>query len=102
MAKPVCVIIGSGEGLGRALAARFASQGFDLGLVSRSKENCSPAIEAVMHASGTARFFQADVTQPQSVESAIANISRDMGEVTLLIYNVRGSFDSCEPLDMTY
>jgi len=102
MTKPVCVIIGSGEGLGRALAAKFASQGFDLGLVSRSKENCSPAIEAVMHASGTARFFQADVTQPQGVESAIANIGRDMGEVTLLIYNVRGSFDSCEPLDMTY
>ena len=25
-----------------------------------------------------------------------------MGEVRLLIYNVRGRFDSCRPLDMTY
>ncbi|HCX88101.1 MAG TPA: hypothetical protein DG761_08750 [Gammaproteobacteria bacterium] len=102
MTKPICAIIGSGEGLGRALAAKFASHGFDLGLVSRSEENCGAAIETVAQKSGTARFYQADVTRPHTVELAIANISRDMGEITLLIYNVRGSFDSCAPLDMTY
>ena len=102
MTRPLCVIIGPGEGLGRALAAKFAGQGFDLALVSRSEKNCAQAIEAVEQNSGTARFFSADVTQPLTVESAIANISRDMGEITLLIYNVRGRFDSCPPLDMTY
>ena len=102
MTKPLGIIIGPGEGLGRALAAKFAGQGFDLALVSRSEKNCAHAIEAVEQNSGTARFFSADVTQPQTVESAVADIYQEMGEVRLLIYNVRGSFDSCMPLDMTY
>lgn len=102
MTKPVCVIIGAGEGLGRALAVKFASRGFDLGLVSRSEEGCTAAIEAVAQKSGTARFYQADVVEPQTVESAVAKINREMGEIKLLIYNVRGNFDSCAPLDMTY
>ena len=57
MTRPLCVIIGPGEGLGRALAAKFAGQGFDLALVSRSEKNCAHAIEAVEENSGTARFF---------------------------------------------
>ena len=36
MSNPVCAIVGAGEGLGRALAAKFASHGFDIALVSRS------------------------------------------------------------------
>jgi len=57
MTKPLGIIIGPGEGLGRALAAKFAGQGFDLALVSRSEKNCAHAIEAVEENSGTARFF---------------------------------------------
>ena len=37
MTKPVCVIVGAGEGLGRALAAKFASEKFDIALISRSE-----------------------------------------------------------------
>ena len=102
MTKPVCAIIGAGEGLGRALALKFASNGFDLGLVSRTRDGCNAAIEAVAKESGHARFFSADVAQPDSVESAIADIRATLGEITILIYNVRGDFVSCEPLDMTY
>ena len=102
MTKPVCAIIGAGEGLGRALALKFASNGFDLGLVSRTRDGCNAAIEAAAKGSGQARFFSADVAQPDSVESAIADIRSTLGEITILIYNVRGGFVSCEPLDMTY
>mgnify|MGYP005625817755 FL=1 len=102
MTKPVCAIIGAGEGLGRALALKFASNGFDLGLVSRTRDGCDAAIQAAAEGSGHACFFSADVAQPDSVESAIADIRTTLGEIRILIYNVRGSFVSCEPLDMTY
>ncbi|MEM7177212.1 MAG: hypothetical protein AAF503_05870 [Pseudomonadota bacterium] len=45
MAK-LCAIVGAGEGLGSALAARFASGGFDLALISRSPDASASAIEA--------------------------------------------------------
>ena len=37
MSQPVCAIVGAGEGLGRALAAKFAGEGFDIALISRSE-----------------------------------------------------------------
>jgi len=103
-ARPVCVIVGAGEGLGRALAAKFASQEFDIALISRSEANSAAAIEAAAKAVPTAdvRFFSADATRPETMESAVAAITGDMGEIELLIYNARGSFTACEPLDMSY
>ena len=46
MTKPICAIVGAGEGLGRALAEKFASREFDIALISRSEANSSAAIEA--------------------------------------------------------
>jgi len=42
------------------------------------------------------------VTRPETLESTIATIAQEMGEIDLLIYNVRGNFTACEPLDMSY
>ena len=38
MSRPVCVIIGPGEGLGQALAKKFAHQGYNVAVISRSLE----------------------------------------------------------------
>ena len=104
MSKPLCVIVGFGKGLGRALAAKFANCGFDLALISRSKNNSAAAAEAVATANDASRvrLFCADVTRPETLESTIATIAQEMGEIDLLIYNIRGNFTACEPLDMSY
>lgn len=104
MRKPVCAIVGAGEGLGRALAGKFASRAFDIALISRSETNSSAAIDAASASAGKAnvKFFAADATQPETLEAALATVAHDMGEIDLLIYNVRGTFPRCEPLDMSY
>lgn len=104
MTTPVCAIVGAGEGLGRALAATFASHAFDIALISRSEANSAAAFEAATAAAGASkvRFFPGDATRPETLESAIAAIGRDMGEIDLLVYNVRGAFTACDPLDMSY
>ena len=104
MSRSVCAIVGAGEGLGRALAAKFAAEGFDIALISRTEAGCAAAMEAAKAASDSAevRFFSADVTQPETIESVLTTIANDMGEIDVLIYNVRGEFTSCAPLDMTY
>ena len=104
MSRPVCAIVGAGEGLGRALAARFADESFDIGLVSRSREGSSAAAAAAVSADRGAKvdFFAADARQPETVEQALNNVASEIGEVEVLIYNARGEFARRDPLDMTY
>ena len=104
ISRPVCVIVGAGEGLGRALAARFAKEGFDIGLVSRTDTGARAAVECARAADATAkiRHLAADANRPETIEEALAVVARDIGDVEVLIYNVRGDFTRCEPLAMTY
>ena len=104
MSRPVCAIVGAGEGLGRALAARFGGEGFDIGLVSRSREGSGAAARAAVSADSRAKveFFPADARQPETVEQALNQVASGIGVVDVLIYNVRGAFARRDPLDMTY
>ncbi len=104
MSKPICAIVGAGEGLGRSLAAKFAGEGFDIGLVSRSAEGSRAAIDAAVNArtDTKTRHFTADATQPHSVEQAMSDLIDVVGDVDVLIYNVCDGFSRCEPLDMSY
>lgn len=103
-AHPVCVIVGAGEGLGRSLAARFAVGGCDIALVSRTRPGSEAALEHARAANGSVdvRFFAADATRPVTVEDAMAQVAEEMGAIEVLIYNARGDFTRCDPLDMTY
>ncbi len=93
MSRPVCAIVGAGEGLGRALAAKFATQGFDIALISRSEANCVAAIEAARTASDAVevRFYSADATNPEILESALSAVARDLDEIDVLIYPQEGT-----------
>ena len=104
MPRSVCAIVGAGEGLGRALAAKFATQGFDIALISRSEANCAAAIEATKTARDRVKvlFYAADATKPETLESALSAAARDLGEIDVLIYNARGNFTACAPLEMSY
>ena len=101
---PVCVIVGAGEGLGAALASRFCGEGCDLALISRTAAGSARAMEVASSARTGAivRAYQADVTQPETLETVLTKVAEDIGPVDILIYNVRGSFTRCAPLDMTY
>ena len=98
----VCAIVGAGEGLGQALAKKFANQGYNIALISRSLEGSASAIEAVNKIGSYVKHFFADAQNPISIEKAISNIIDEMGEIEVLIYNVRGEFTKCEPLDISY
>ena len=102
MPKPVCAIVGAGEGLGRALAAKFAGQDHDIALISRSAKGSAAAMEAARASTANVKFYSADATQPETIESALATATQDLGDIDVLIYNARGGFTRCEPLDMSY
>lgn len=102
MSRPVCAIVGAGEGLGQSLAAKFASNGCDVSLISRSEEGSGLAAKAAADAGAGVQFHVGDAAQPETIEQALAKTAADMGQIEVLIYNVRGNFEHCEPLDITY
>ena len=67
---PLCAIVGAGEGLGRSLAAKFSSEGYDIALVSRSEAGAAAAKEAAMNANAKSdvQFFSADASQPETID----------------------------------
>ena len=104
MKAKVCAVIGAGAGLGQALARRFARGGYTLALLSRSEAGSAAALAAARKADSGAphRFFTADATDTASMESSLAQVNRDLGEIDVMIYNARGGYDLRAPLDMSY
>ena len=83
MAKPVCVVVGVGEGNGAALARAFAIDGMAVALLARGKDFTS-ALAAEL---GDARAYACDVADPASIAEAFARIRAELGDPATVLYN---------------
>jgi NADP-dependent 3-hydroxy acid dehydrogenase YdfG len=103
MTRSVCAIVGAGEGLGQSLARHFAVNGFDIALLSRSEKGSAAALGAVRDGAPDAavQFFPADAMAPEGIEQGLAKVAATMGEIDVLIYNVRGDMNAKPPLEMS-
>src|SRR5687767_6774356 len=83
MTKPVCVVVGVGEGNGAALARAFAGEGMAVALLARGTEFTSALADEL----GDARAYACDVADPASVADAFARIRDELGEPATVLYN---------------
>ena len=92
MSKPVCVVIGIGPKHGRAFATKVAREGYDVALLSRSTDYSSELAEEL-----GGKAYACDVTDPEAIRGAFAQIRDDLGDVDVLLYNAGsgqfGTFD---------
>ena len=58
---PTIAIVGAGPGLGLAIARTFGSRGFDVALISRSREKLESLVTELAQDGITAAAFPADV-----------------------------------------
>ncbi len=93
MAQPVCAIVGIGPGNGEAFARKFASEGYQVALCSRTEAR----IEAVAKATPGARAFAYDASNPEAAVPVFERIQDELGPVDVLVYNAgSGSFISID------
>ena len=83
MTKPVCVVVGVGEGNGAALARAFAGEGNAVALLARGTEFTAALAEEL----GDARAYACDVSDPDSVAEAFARIRDELGDPATVLYN---------------
>src|SRR5262245_65558997 len=83
MRKPLCAVVGVGEGNGAALARAFARTGMAVALLSRRTDFTRDLAQKL----SDARPYVCDVSDPSSIAHAFATVRNEMGEPVILIYN---------------
>lgn len=84
----VAVVTGSAQGIGRAIAERFAREGADVVVNYRSGPDAAEAVAATARAAGVrAVAIQADVSKVADVTRLMAESVAAMGRVDILVNN---------------
>ncbi len=86
-----CIITGSGQGIGRAVALHFASRGYRVGLAERNEAAAHAVAAEIAEAGGEAMAIPTDVTDSASVSACVAQVASAFGGVDILINNARWS-----------
>ena len=93
----VAIITGSGRGIGRAIAERFAREGAAVLLNSRTEKELQQTADAIQQAGGRAAFVVGNVAEETTPEMLIATARKQWGQVDILVNNA-GIYGSVKPL----
>lgn len=81
------IITGAGRGIGRATAIAFAKEGINLGLVGTTRANLEKVAAEVTEYDVQVTIATADVSDNESVISAVEAIKSERGAIDILINN---------------
>jgi NAD(P)-dependent dehydrogenase (short-subunit alcohol dehydrogenase family) len=87
MSKGVAVVAGVGEGLGSAVARRFAAGGYNAVMWARNEDKVKGYAERIRAKGGEAAGMKVDVRAEPEVAEAFARIERDIGPVEVAVFN---------------
>lgn len=85
--KGVAVVAGVGEGVGGAIARRFASAGHHVVMFARNGEKLQAYADQIREKGGRATGMAVDLRSEQEVVQALARIEQDLGPVEVAVYN---------------
>lgn len=101
LAGKIAIITGSGSGIGRASALRFASEGAHVIVNDIHQEHGEETVENIRENGGNASFFLADVTNPVDVQALTQFAIANYGKIDILFNNAGisnvGRIDEVEP-----
>lgn len=83
----IALVTGAGKGIGRAVAIALASEGVHVGLIARTGKDLQAVAEEVKALGVKSAIATADVSDIQSVNTAINNIQNELGNIDILINN---------------
>lgn len=84
----VALVTGASRGIGRAIAVELARAGFAVGVnYVRRMDQAEETVAAITAGGGEAAALQADVADPQAVETMFAALDRHFGRLDALVNN---------------
>ena len=91
-AKPVALITGGGTGIGRAIGAALAADGYNLCIASRSADHLASGGAALRGQGARVLEVPTDVRSPEQVDRTIEKVRSEFGRLDVLINNAAGNF----------
>lgn len=93
----VCVVTGSGGGIGEAIARSFAAAGGHVALLDLKADEVRTIAEEIVESGGKAMGVAVDVSDPDSVDAAVAAVEGQFGAADILVNNA--GFIRFDPLE---
>jgi 3-oxoacyl-[acyl-carrier protein] reductase len=87
LTNQIAVVTGAGRGIGRAIALKFANEGADVVVVSRTQENSEKVAGEIRALGRKAWAFAVDVAEAAAVNAAAEKILAEAGKVDILVNN---------------
>lgn len=86
----IVIVTGAGNGIGRAVATKFAAHGAHVVIAERNREAGESAAEMINTSdaiAGAATFHQTDVSQPKEIEQLMEMVNERWGRLDVLVNN---------------
>lgn len=101
----VALITGGGKGIGRAIALALATERVHVGLMARTQSDLDAVATELKTLGVKVAAVVADVSDIEAVNSAVAEITKQLGPIDILINNAGigkfGKFLELEPAEWT-
>ena len=89
---PVALIAGVGDGLGGAVARRFAAAGFATVLVARSADRLERIADSIERAGGRGVAYGADLREEAAVEKLFDDVEAEVGTISVAVFNAGANY----------
>ena len=89
----VALITGASRGIGKATAEKFARNGYNLALVSRSKESLEKVKEEIGGTGSEILIFPADVSDFERAQEIVKEVHDHFGRIDVLVNNAGTTLD---------
>ncbi len=83
--KKTAIVIGSGSGLGKAIALGFSQAGADVAVVDIFEEKAKVVAREIVDLKGVACSYYTDVANSKSVDEMVKKVVQDFGHIDILV-----------------
>jgi NADP-dependent 3-hydroxy acid dehydrogenase YdfG len=98
---PTIAIVGAGPGLGASIAKVFGSNGYNVALIARSKDNLDALATQLAQEGITVAGFPADVVDRAALAAALGDARTRFGTIDVLEYSPYSGLERVTPTEVT-